>query len=89
MRFLLKHPSFVKNHVKQLILLSPIGITPASDDYKNKINSCSDIFHFIVSKIGWTFRITYKWVINKVLCFIREGLIDNYLRDLEIEDKGR
>ncbi len=57
--YLLKYKSF-HSRVKEVVLLSPVGITSKEQDYKSKVNNFSDCLHVVGNKISWAFGVTYK-----------------------------
>ncbi len=57
--YILKYKSFASN-IREVILLSPAGITPKEEDYKSKMKGFSDCMHFLGNQLSWSFQITYK-----------------------------
>lgn len=88
-KFVTRNPAMTKEHVKEIILLSCIGITVAEEDYKARIESCSDLFHTVISKIGWTFNWTYKTLLRTICFCFKDYFISNYLKALAINEKNR
>jgi pimeloyl-ACP methyl ester carboxylesterase len=85
LRYLLTHPQ--ETRISSLLLLSPVGITPKEADYKNGINSCSDIFHTLLSKFGWTFNLTYKSPLRTICRCFKEKLIKDSFKKYELKEK--
>lgn len=85
LRYLLMNPQ--DNRVTSLILLSPVGITPKENDYKNEIHSCSDIFNTLMSKFGWTFNLTYKSPLRTICSCFKEKLIKDSFKEYELNEE--
>jgi hypothetical protein len=80
--FTIKYPDLTAKHIKELLLLSPIGITIKEEDYKNEIHSFSDVLHTIINKFGWTFNLTYKSPLRTICSCCKQSLIEKSLKDL-------
>jgi pimeloyl-ACP methyl ester carboxylesterase len=77
--FTIRYPDLTKRHIKQLVMLSPVGLTPKEEDYKREITSCGDILHTIIHKLGWTFNLTYKSPLRTICSCCKKRLIMNSL----------
>jgi hypothetical protein len=71
-------------HIKELLLLSPVGISTKEDDYKSYINSCSDIFAKAFYQIGWTFNLSFKTPFRLCSC-ARGYLINKELKTVNLK----
>lgn len=72
-RYLLERPHLPQ--VEKVIMLSPIGLTPLTLDYKYNIRSCSDFFNSIFSKFCWRFNLTYKSPLRTICACAKKGIL--------------
>ena len=70
-------------------MLSPVGLTPKEDDYKNNIRSCNDFIHLLTHKLGWTFNLTYKSPLRTCLSCCKKRLIMNSLNEENLSEKDK
>ena len=79
LRHLILNPT--DSRIKKLILLSPVGITPKENDYKNTIHSCGDIWHTLVGKLGWNFNLSYKSIFRTICCCLKKKILTSSFSD--------
>lgn len=75
-------------HIKEALLLSPVGITVKDEDYKNK-SGCVNFFQNIYYKLIWYSNLNHKSLFN-LLCYdcCQDYFIRNYAIDeIELEEK--
>jgi len=71
LRFLTKFPTMMSQHVKEIVCLSPIGITPSEEDYKKGASGCHDCLYTALIKVGWSFKLNYKVILKTVGCCLK------------------
>ena len=83
----IKHPTIIKEHIKQMLLLSPVGLTPKEEDYKNQVKSCGDFIHLMMHKLAWCFKLTFKSPVRTICSCCRTRLIMNSLEEENLNPK--
>lgn len=71
----------VEKHVKEIVLLSPIGITVKEEDYKSQVRGVSDFFYGLFVRIGWAFKLTYPFLMRTICCCCKNYFVDKYLSE--------
>ena len=72
-----------------MVLLSPVGITIAEDDYKSTSSSCCDCLYGFMVNVGWALKLNYKSILGKCCCCFKEKIIKNFVKGIELQEKEK
>ena len=89
LRFLTKFPEVMRQHVKQIVCLSPIGITPREEDYKNFSKGCRDCLYTALIKVGWNLKLSYKQLLKNLGCCLKDKILDDFTGQIELKEREK
>lgn len=78
--YLKKYKTFSKK-IKEVILLSPVGITPKEEDYKSKVKSFKDFLRVVGNNISWLFGLTYKSPFRCICACFKNKVFENAVKN--------